>query len=110
MLRKCFCDRRQQRSLGDVPHRDRQAEGGGAAGERAGRLLGQDLELIDTCAHRPGESRAETAGLPFVEQHPTGASVDGRGSERERHRLQVAARAVITGQRSELHRQQSSAA
>ena len=91
-LRQWLGDRRQQRSA--RRRATPRSAGGrrGAAGERAGCLLGQDLQLIDPGAHRPGESRPETACLAARRATPNRCPVGCRRAERERHRLEVAPR------------------
>ena len=107
LLWKLLCDGRQQRSLRNVPHVDRQAKRVRPASECARCLLGQHLQSIHPSANRPRERGAEPARLTFVEQHPTDAPVDRRSAESEWHRLQIAAGSVITRQRTELHGQQT---
>ena len=72
-----------------MPNLDGEPKRRCTAGNRAGRLLRQDLELIHSSAYRPRQRRPEAALLPLVEQHPAGVAIDSRGAERERYRLQV---------------------
>ena len=74
-------DRRQKGTLDDVPHLDGEAKRRCTAGERAGALLRQDLELLDAGAYRPRQCRTKAALLPIVEKHPADIAVDSRRAE-----------------------------
>ncbi len=63
-------DGREQHPALGVPHRHRQRETGGAAGQRAGARLGHDVQLRRALTKRPRQCSTETPRGPVGEQHP----------------------------------------
>ena len=67
-----FGNRRDQRSIGDVPHRDGKREVSGLTRDDSGRRLGENVELCTVLFQRPQQSGAESAGLLFFDEDPRG--------------------------------------
>ena len=65
-----FGNRRDQRSIGDVPHGDGKREVTGLTRDDSGRRLGENVELSTVLFQRPQQSGAESAGLLFFDEDP----------------------------------------
>ena len=78
-----FREGREQRPAVDVPHLDREAQAGGAAGQRAGAVLGDEVERRGAVAQRPRQRRAEAALRIVLGEHPRTAGRGQRSARRE---------------------------
>jgi hypothetical protein len=69
-----------------VPHRDRDGERLGAAGQQPGLTLGEDVDVGGATAVGPGERRPEAATGIVLDEHPHDGTLDQRRAGRERRR------------------------
>ena len=90
----------------DLPDVGRRRERCGPTGEEPGVGLGQDVELVDALAGRPGQRPAEPGGGVVLEQDPGLAVAHERGAAREGPRAGVGRAEVVADEGLELERPQ----